>query len=313
MYESNYTRVAEVWITGLQNSETARIPLFIFLLTIYLTVLMGNSLVILLVLSRSHLQSPMYIFLSGLSFSEIIFTSDLMPTLLGALLQGGTAIYFISCLAQFYLCASLGVTECLLLAVMSFDRYMAICDPLHYQLVMSSQLCLLLIIFSWAGGFMIVLIALIMICQLDFCGPRVVDHFFCDFAPLLELSCSNSSAVKTYISLCVVAAIIFPLAFVMGTYVCIIHVIFRIPSSAGRKKAFSTCSSHLSVVYTYYGTLIILYVIPHHAVSSTSNKILSLMYTVVTPLFNPIIYSLRNQEIKEVLKHLLPGISKSKK
>ncbi|KAM4808068.1 olfactory receptor 11L1-like [Rhinophrynus dorsalis] len=305
MHKGNYTRILEVWITGIQNQQGTRIILFMILLIIYILILMGNFLIILFVLFKDSLHSPMYFFLCSLSFSEIIFTTDLIPFLLHVLLEDGAFMDFTSCLAQFYVCASLGLTECLLFAVMSYDRYMAICNPLHYALVMNLRFCQELVICSWTGGFMSMLVILIQVCQLHFCGPKIIDHFFCDFSPMLNLSCSDTFAVKTETFIFTVLAIIFPLVFVIGTYVCIILAILRIPSVTGRKKTFSTCSSHLAVVCTYYGTLIALYVVPHKGLSSTINKILSLMYTVVTPLFNPIIYSLRNQEIKSGLKKIL--------
>ncbi|KAG8455757.1 hypothetical protein GDO86_001809 [Hymenochirus boettgeri] len=308
MAKGNHTRIQEVWLAGLPSSEQSKILLFFILLTAYIIILIGNCLVIYLVLTRSILHHPMYIFLSSLAFSEIVFTTNLLPILLHALLNGGAAMNFTNCLAQYYLCASLGVAECFLLAVMSFDRYMAICNPLHYALVMNLKLCLELILCSWVGGFICMLATIVLICQLHFCGPKFIDHFFCDFAPLLELSCSDTSVVKMETTLCAFSVTIFPLGFVIGTYVCIILAILRIRTSTGRKKTFSTCSSHLFVVSTYYGSLIILYVVPLKGLTSTNHKILSLIYTVVTPLFNPIVYSLRNQDIKVGLKKLLSDI-----
>ncbi|OCT98198.1 hypothetical protein XELAEV_18010428mg [Xenopus laevis] len=310
MRGGNYTRITDVWIEGLPGSEQTKMISFFILLAIYIIILIGNFLVIFLVASKSNLHSPMYFFLCGLSLSEIIFTTNLMPVLLNALLNGGTTMYLTACLAQYYICASLGVTECFLLAVMSFDRYMAICKPLHYASSMNLKSCLQLIICSWAGGFLSMLPTIFMMCKLDFCGPKVIDHFFCDLTPVLGLSCSDIFVVKTETTLCASSVTIFPLAFVIGTYVCIILAILRIRSFSGRLKAFSTCSSHLSVVCTYYGSLIILYVIPHQGLSSTNHKMLSLMYSVVTPLFNPIVYSLRNQEIQVGLKKMLTNIRK---
>ncbi|KAM4808073.1 olfactory receptor 11L1-like [Rhinophrynus dorsalis] len=305
MHEENYTRISEVWVTGLQNLQESMIILFMILLIIYISILMGNVLIISLVLSNDHLQTPMYFFLCTLSVSEIIFTTNLIPFFLHVLLENGAIMDFTSCLAQFYVCASLGVTECLLFAVMSYDRYMAICKPLHYALVMTLRFCQELVILSWTGGFMSMLMILIQVCQLHFCGPKIIDHFFCDFSPILKLSCSDTSSVETETFIFIFLATVFPLLFITGTYVCIILTILRIPSSTGRKKTFSTCSSHLAVVCTYFGTLITLYAVPNKGLSSKKNKILSLIYTVITPLLNPIIYSLRNQEIKSGLKFFL--------
>ncbi|OCU01735.1 olfactory receptor 11L1-like [Xenopus laevis] len=308
MHCINDTRIAEIWIVGLQmNTETA-ILLFFSILTMYIFILIGNCLIVIMVLSRVQLHSPMYFFLCSLSLCEIIFTSNLIPLLLYTLLNGGAAVYLSSCLGQYYLGASLAVTECFLLAVMSLDRYLAICNPLHYTLVMNLKLCLELNMVSWTTGFASMLTVVILMFQLDFCGPNVVDHYFCDFAPILELSCSNIFVIKTEGTLWTFFITIFPSAFIVGTYVCIILAIFRISSSTKRQKTFSTCSSHLSVVCLFYGSLIILYVIPHQGLSSLNHKCMSLIYTVVTPLLNPIIYSFRNQEIKLVLKKMLTDL-----
>ncbi|KAG8455756.1 hypothetical protein GDO86_001808 [Hymenochirus boettgeri] len=312
MNPENYTRIGDVWLVGVQYSEATRIPLFIFFLMIYITIVISNCLIIYLVLSSSCLHSPMYYFLCSLSFCEIIFTTNLKPVLLISLLKGGASMHLTNCIVQWYICASLAATECFLLAVMSYDRYIAICNPLHYHFTMTLKKCLQLVTYSWIGGFTCLLATLVLIFHLDFCGPQVIDHYFCDFSPLLELSCSDYYFVKTETIFFCFSVTIFPLTFVIGTYVCIILAILKIPSSIGRQKTFSTCSSHLSIVCTYYGTLISLYVVPRRGLSSTNNKILSLIYTVVTPLFNPIIYSLRNREIRTSLHRLLVGVKKEK-
>ncbi|XP_053306997.1 olfactory receptor 11L1-like [Spea bombifrons] len=188
---------------------------------------------------------------------------------------------------------------------MSYDRYMAICDPLHYTSVVNLNFCKGLIICSFTGAFISMLTPLILTCQLHFCGPNVIDHFFCDFAPITRLSCSDTFAVKLVTFLVSSSVTLFPFGFVIGTYVCIIHTIMKIPSVSGRKKTFSTCSSHLTAVCLYYGALISVYVVPVQGLSNSANKILSLIYTVITPLINPIIYSLRNQEIKAGLQRIL--------
>ncbi|XP_063312509.1 olfactory receptor 11L1-like [Pelobates fuscus] len=275
--------------------------LFVSFLLLYIMILLGNLLILSLVTSTKNLQSPIYIFLCSLSLSEIMFTTNLIPMFLQILLSNGSRMYINYCLAQFYLCASLGANECFLFAIMSYDRYIAICNPLHYASIMNLNFCIELIVYSWAGGFMSMLCTLIMVCQLNFCGPKTIEHFFCDFAPLMSLSCSDTFAVKMETFLISSSVTIFPFGFVIGTYVCIIKTILKIPTSNGRHKTFSTCSSHLTSVCTYYGTLIIIYVLPVQSLSSF-NKVVSLIYTVITPLLNPIIYSLRNREIKAALQ-----------
>ncbi|XP_063794744.1 olfactory receptor 6N1-like [Pseudophryne corroboree] len=188
---------------------------------------------------------------------------------------------------------------------MSYDRFVAICHPLHYNVLMTNKLCCEMASCCWAGGFFSMLTTLILVCKLHFCGPHVIDHFFCDFAPILNLSCSDTFVVKLETFIFTSSVTLFPFMFIIGTYICIIITVLKIPTSTGRQKSFSTCSSHLAIVSTYYGTLITVYVVPSRQQSNSINKILSLMYTIVTPVFNPIIYSLRNKEIKiAVLKTL---------
>ncbi|KAM4808066.1 olfactory receptor 6N1-like [Rhinophrynus dorsalis] len=301
MISENQTAFAEVWIAGLQNLHGSSIFLFFLFLIIYIVIVTGNLLVISLVLINNHLHSPMYFFLSNLSSIEIMFTTNIVPKLLQVLWEDGSTSSIIGCLTQFYVCGSLAATECFLLTVMSYDRYVAICNPLHYTTLIDFKVCRQMAACCWVGGFFSVMTIFILVCQLHFCGPRMIDHFFCDFAPILEMSCSDTSLVKLQSFIFTSSVTLFPFMFIIGTYVCIIMTILRIPSSTGRQKSFSTCSSHLAIVSTYYGTLITVYVIPSRGNSKTINKILSLMYTMVTPLFNPIIYSLRNQGIRTAI------------
>ncbi|KAM9330820.1 olfactory receptor 11L1-like [Gastrophryne carolinensis] len=298
MKAGNHSIIMEVWVTGVAHRQSTRMSLFIFFLTLYLTIIMGNLLIISAVLCDKRLHTPMYYFLCSLSFSEISFITNLIPFFLQVLWDDGSSMNLNNCLAQFYICGSLGATECMLFASMSYDRYLAICKPLHYFSMMSSTFCGQLVCLSWSCAFAAMSITLILVTHLDFCGPKIIDHFFCDFAPILELSCSETYVVEFETFIFTSLVTLFPFAFVIGTYVFIIHAIMKIPSSTGRWKTFSTCSSHLAAVGTYYGTLIIVYEVPTQNMSHTVTKTLSLMYTVVTPLFNPIIYSLRNKQIQ---------------
>ncbi|XP_063302546.1 olfactory receptor 6C4-like [Pelobates fuscus] len=180
---------------------------------------------------------------------------------------------------------------------MSYDRYLAICKPLHYTQVMDTQLCNKVVLLSWSLSFSLVLITIILICQLEFCGPNVLDHYFCDFAPLVELSCSDTTLLRTEVLVLSIPVVLSTFVFIIVTYVCISMAILGISSINGRKKAFSTCSSHLASVCSYYGPLIIIYMVPYKVNALNVNKFLSILYTVGTPLFNPFIYSLRNQEV----------------
>ncbi|XP_075433912.1 olfactory receptor 11A1-like [Ascaphus truei] len=244
----------------------------------------------------------MYFFLCNLSLSDILLITNIVPQMLQVILEEGATISFTSCITQLYINGVSASAECFLLTVMSYDRYLAICNPLHYSSIMGASLCYTLVTLCWMLGFMLILIAAWLICELQFCGPNVIDHFYCELGPLLELSCSDTSIVEIAMFVETLPIIIFPFVFVLLTYVYILLTILKIPSTTGKQKAFSTCSSHLAVVCTYYGTLIAKYMVPSRGHLQNLNKVLSLLYTVVTPLFNPIIYSLRNKEIRAALR-----------
>ncbi|XP_063312514.1 olfactory receptor 6N1-like [Pelobates fuscus] len=308
MLIENQTDICEVWIVGLRKLHESRTLFFHFFLFIYMVIITGNLLVVSLVL-RSYLHSPMYFFLSNLSSCEIMFTLNIVPQFLQVLLSDGSKISLMGCLTQFYVCGSLAATECFLLTAMSYDRYVAICNPLHYNYLMDLNVCHQIAATCWAGGFLSMLTTLVLVSRLTFCDPCIIDHFFCDFAPILDISCSDTYLVKIETFIFTSSVSLFTFLFIIATYVAIMITIFRIPFSSGRKKSFSTCSSHLAIVSTYYGTLITVYVVPSGGNSNTTNRSLSLMYTLVTPLFNPIIYSLRNQDIKLAILKLVKSKS----
>ncbi|KAM4749239.1 olfactory receptor 11A1-like [Rhinophrynus dorsalis] len=305
MREGNQTLITEFFLVGFGDLHGLKHVFFIMFLIIYIMALMGNSLVITLVVGNASLHSPMYFFLSQLSLSEILFTTNIVPNMLHLIMVGGANVSVTGCLIQFYLIGSPSGAQCLLLAAMSFDRYVAICNPLHYTSIMTSRLQLRIVIFCWLSGFMVALILYIFLCQLEFCNSNIINHFYCDVAPVVEISCSDTSTMKLVTSFIAMPAVLSPFLFTIMTYISILRTIFRIPSTNGRQKAFSTCSSHLTVVCMYYGTLTIaIYVFPHDEQSMNTNKILALLYTLVTPFFNPLIYSLRNQDIRRAIKNM---------
>ncbi|XP_018428340.1 PREDICTED: olfactory receptor 10A7-like [Nanorana parkeri] len=300
-FDNNLTMITRVILLGFQVSPFFRMVLFSFFLLIYCVTMFVNLQIIALVSYSKNLQSPMYFFLTQLSISDILLSTDIVPNFLYVLLNKSATMSFSSCIAQFYFFISTEIYDCVLLTVMSYDRFMAICNPLLYHIVMKPTFCMQLIVLSWLLSISVSLVELITVYSLWFCGPNIIDHFFCDMEPLLDLSCSDISMVKLEMIVFCIPMIIFPFGFIIISYLKIIHSILRIPSTTGRQKAFSTCSSHLTVVSIFYGTLFIIYVLPTRGQLGNLSKMLSLLYTVVTPLLNPVIYSLRNKDIKTAL------------
>ncbi|XP_075128454.1 olfactory receptor 11L1-like, partial [Leptodactylus fuscus] len=302
---NNVTVVTEFLLLGFQVSEDFRIFLFCLLLVIYCGTICGNLLIITLVSTSKNLHTPMYFFISQLSISDIIVITDIVPNLLHILLNNGAAITFVDCITQLYfLCAS-EASECFLLAVMSYDRYVAICNPLRYSTIMAARLWVILSMTCWLLGFSLILIYIVKTAKLNFCGPNVIDHLFCDIIPLLDLACSDTFVIHVEIYFMGIPVVLIPTTIIVVSYTSIVRAVLRIPSSTGRQKAFSTCSSHLIVVSIFYWTMFGVYVVPTKGLTLSTSKILSLLYTVFTPFINPIIYSLRNKDIRKAIKETL--------
>ncbi|CAN2391679.1 Olfactory receptor, partial [Pristimantis euphronides] len=282
--------------------------MFCLLLMIYCWTISMNVLLIALVSVSKNLHTPMYFFLTQLFMNDILLITDIAPNLLHILVNNGGTITFSDCITQLYFFSASEASECLLLTVMSYDRYVAICDPLHYASIMTRVYCMKLATASWIVGFSIIWIGILTTSLMVFCGPNIIDHLFCDLVPLLDISCSDTSIVQLEVSFLSILLVIIPSLIIVTSYSNIIVTILRIPSSTGRQKAFSTCSSHLIVVSIFYWTLFSVYVFPTRGQSPTISKILSLLYTVFTPLINPIIYTLRNKDIRKALHE---GIHKS--
>ncbi|XP_063302534.1 olfactory receptor 5P66-like [Pelobates fuscus] len=299
VYRENHTLITEFFLLGFQNLHSLKIPLFILLLAIYIITISGNVIIVLLVSITGLKNSPMYFFLGHLSICDILFITVIVPNMLKVILEDGCKISHFGCLTQLQISECCGAAECYILTIMSYDRYLAICNPLFYSSIMVYKLCFSLVICSWLLSFLLALITCILIDGLQFCNYSMLDHFFCDVLPLLELSCSDTSLVKMEIFMVIPFIAVCPFVFIIVTYVYIFVTILGISSTTGRQKAFSTCSSHLTVVCLFYGTLIIVYLSPSRGHTLNINKFTSLFYTVVTPLLNPIIYSLRNQEIRK--------------
>ncbi|XP_075131757.1 olfactory receptor 5V1-like [Leptodactylus fuscus] len=300
--ENNKTEVTEFFLLGFQGSQDVRYLLFCLFFVVYCGTICGNLLIITLVSTNKILQTPMYFFISQLSTCDILLTISIVPNLLCILLNNGGMVTFMGCIFQLYFFGTSDVFECLLLMVMSYDRYVAICNPLRYSTIMTSRICAILIVICWVSAFSINIISIIATAKLNYCGPNVIDHLFCDLLPLLELACSDTFIIYLEMYLIGVFTIFTPTAIIVASYTYIVRAVLRIPSSTGRQKVFSTCSSHLIVVSIFYGTLFSVYIVPTKRQTITMSKILSLLYTVLTPLVNPIIYSLRNKDIKKAIK-----------
>ncbi|XP_065270015.1 olfactory receptor 10A7-like [Emys orbicularis] len=299
--QGNQTSVTEFILLGFKNIPELQTLLFLLLLVIYIVTMAGNILIVMVVVADQHLHTPMYFFLVNLSCFEICCTSTILPRMLASLLTGNRTISVRNCFLQYNFFAFMVVAECYLLSVMSYDRYLAICKPLRYAALMNGKVCAMLAAASWVSGFLASTIITSMMSQFIFCGPNEIDHFFCDFNPIIKLSCRDTHLVELTV---LILASIFTLSpfLTLTSYVYIILSILRIPSNTGRQKAFSTCSSHLIVVTIFYGTIIIVYLLPKTNTLKALNKVFSVFYTVLTPLVNPLIYSLRNREVKQALQ-----------
>ncbi|XP_074140819.1 olfactory receptor 1E5-like [Sminthopsis crassicaudata] len=273
----------------------------------YLTTVLGNMLIILLIYVDSRLHTPMYLFLTNLSFSDMCFSSVTIPKLLVNMQSSKPIISYTNCLAQLYFFLLFADVESFLLVAMAYDRYVAICYPLHYTVMMSPKLCGSLLALSWVLTFSISLLHTLLVSQIVFCNSNIIPHFFCDMSALLKLACSDIHINELMIFIFGGLVIVIPFLLIIASYSRILFSILKVPSVRGIRKAFSTCSSHLSVVSLFYGTIIGLYLCPSANNSTVKETVMSIMYTVVTPMLNPFIYSLRNQDIKGAFKKLLEG------
>ncbi|XP_068952900.1 olfactory receptor 6C1-like [Petaurus breviceps papuanus] len=304
----NHTQVTEFILLGLSDDPEFQMIIFFFLLLAYILSIAGNVTIIILTLLDSHLQTPMYFFLRNFSFLEISFTTASIPRFLGTIITEDKTISYNSCMTQLFFFILLGVTEFYLLAAMSYDRYVAICKPLHYTTIMSSRVCTLLVFSSWFVSFMIIFPIIILMQQLDYCADNIIDHFSCDYSPLLKLSCTDTQFLETMGFSWAVVTLMFTLALVILSYTYIIQTILRFPSVSQRKKAFSTCSSHMIVISISYGSCIFMYIKPSAKDHVSLIKGVAVLNTSVAPMLNPFIYSLRNQQMKEAFMDMVRKI-----
>ncbi|XP_042334122.1 olfactory receptor 5B12-like isoform X2 [Sceloporus undulatus] len=300
MYERNCTIVKEFILLGFSEDREEQFPLFVMFLVIYLITLTGNLGMIVLIRISTRLHLPMYFFLLNLSVIDICYSSAITPRMLISFLAEDKSISSNACFTQLYFFVAWVCTECFLLATMAYDRYMAICSPLLYSAIMTQRVCIPLVAGSCLVGFTNAAITVCFISSLSYCGSNVIRHFFCDTPPLLALS-SDSYVTETIISFLAGLTTVGSLCIILLSYLFILSALLKIRSSQGRHKAFSTCTSHITAVTIFYGTLIFTYLRPNTSYSLGRDQVASVFYTVVVPMLNPLIYSLRNKEVKEAL------------
>nr|XP_004657350.1 olfactory receptor 2G3 [Jaculus jaculus] len=294
-------------LLGFSDHPHLEAVLFVFVLAFYLLTLVGNITIIIISYLDPPLHTPMYFFLSNLSILDLCFTTSLAPQTLVNLRGPEKTITFGGCVAQLYISLALGSTECILLAVMALDRYVAVCKPLHYTVIMNPQVCQWLASLSWLSGLANSLIHATFTLQLPLCGNHRLDHFICEVPALLKLACVDTTVNELVLFVVSILFLVMSPALILISYGFIAHAVLRIKSAEARHKAFSTCSSHLTVVVVFYGTVIYMYLQPSDSYSQEQGKFISLFYTMVTPTLNPIVYTLRNKDVKEALKKLLSG------
>ncbi|XP_026542392.1 olfactory receptor 1019-like [Notechis scutatus] len=305
MIEENHTKMTEFILVGLVNSPKMELLSFIVILIIYLITLTGNLGMIILIRISSQLQSPMYFFLSHLSFLDFGYSSAIAPKMLANILADEKSISYANCAAQMYFFIFCASTECILLAVMAYDRYVAICNPLLYVVTMSPKVCTVMVAGSYLIGLVNAVTQTASTFQLSFCDSHVINHFFCDVPPLLSLSCTDTSINEMVLFVFATILGIFTSTEIMVSYAFILTAILRINSSEGKQKAFSTCASHLAAVIIFYGTTVFMYLRPSSNYVLDQDKWASVFYTIMIPMLNPLIYSLRNKEVKNALRRLL--------
>ncbi|XP_006859443.1 PREDICTED: olfactory receptor 6C2-like [Chrysochloris asiatica] len=305
----NQTALTTFILLGLTDDPQLQILLFVFLFLSYMLSVTGNLTIITLTLVDYHLRTPMYLFLQNFSFLEISFTTACIPRFLYSISSGDRSITYGACASQLLFIDLFAVTEFFLLATMSYDRYVAICKPLHYATIMSIRVCKNFIFFCWAASLIIILPPISLGLSLEFCDSNVIDHFCCDASPILKISCSDTWLIEQMVIVCAVLTFIITFMCVVLSYTYIIRTILRFPSAQQKKKAFSTCSSHMIVVSITYGSCIFIYVKPSAKDEVTINKGISLLITSISPMLNPFIYTLRNKQVKEAFKDSVKKIA----
>ncbi|XP_032722761.1 olfactory receptor 13 [Lontra canadensis] len=301
----NITSITEFILLGFPLGLRIQILLFGLFSLFYACTLLGNGVILGLISLDSRLHTPMYFFLSHLAIVDIAYACNTVPQMLVNLLKPDKPISFAGCLTQTFLFLPFAVTECLLLVVMSYDWYVAICNPLRYSAIMNWRICITLVLTSWTIGVLLSLIHLMLLLPLPFCRFQKINHFFCEIMAVLKLACADTHINEIVVLAGAISVLVGPFTSIVISYICILSAILRIQSGEGQRKAFSTCSSHLCVVGLFYGTAIIMYVGPRYGNPNEQKKYLLLFHSLFNPMLNPLIYSLRNLEVKNALKRVL--------
>ncbi|XP_047414937.1 olfactory receptor 2G3-like [Sciurus carolinensis] len=301
----NESHPEEFILLGFADHPWLELPLFVILLITYPLALIGNITIILVSMLDPHLHRPMYFFLTNLSFLDICYTTSFVPQMLFNLGTSKKTISYMGCVVQLFVFSTMGCTECLLLALMSFDRFVAICRPLHYTLIMNQRICILLISIVWLCGMTYAISEATLTLQLPLCGVNQLDHFLCEIPVLIKTACGEKEVNELVLSVVCIFVVTIPVCLILASYAGIGHAIVKIKSSEGRKKAFGTCSSHLLVVFLFYGPVISMYLQSPSSISRDKPKFMALFYGVVTPTLNPFIYTLRNKDVKGALGKLV--------
>ncbi|XP_004772133.1 olfactory receptor-like protein OLF3 [Mustela putorius furo] len=309
MDTDNKTWVREFILLGLSSDWDTQISLFIFFLIMYMVTVLGNFLIILLIRLDSRLHTPMYFFLTNLSLIDVSYATSIVPQMLAHFLAAHKTIPFVSCAAQLFFSLGLGGIEFVLLAVMAYDRYVAVCNPLRYSVIMHGGLCIRLAITSWVSGSVNSLIQTVITFQLPMCTNKYIDHISCEILAVIRLACVDISSNEIAIMVSSIVLLMTPFCLVLLSYIQIISTILKIQSTEGRKKAFHTCASHLTVVVLCYGMTIFTYIQPHSSPSVLQEKLISVFYAILMPVLNPMIYSVRNKEVKGAWQKLLGQLS----
>ncbi|KAM6185767.1 olfactory receptor 2H1-like [Rhynchocyon petersi] len=292
-------------LLGFSDLPQLEMILLLVVSIVYILTLMGNTTIILISYLNPKLHTPMYFFLSNLSFLDLCFTTTIVPQMLWNLKGPEKTISYTGCLIQLYCVLGLGSTECILLTVMAYDRFNAICRPLHYGVIMHTKLLWQLAAVAWISGFLETTVQTILVFQLTLCSHHRVDDFMCEESALIKIACVDTTFLENELSVACVLYVVLPLGLILVSYGCIVRSVLRIKSAEGRRKAFGTCGSHMIVVVLYFGTIISVYIQPKSQYTQNHNKFLTLFYSVVTPSLNPLIYTLRNKEVKGAMKRLL--------